>query len=66
VSEQLLKFSDQFVRHKKTLHSVDIYRIEIRRASCPQPRIERLLYNRIRMHSSIGYQSPVEFEKSVA
>jgi transposase InsO family protein len=25
-----------------------------------------VFYNRIRMHSSIGYQSPVEFEKSVA
>ena len=25
-----------------------------------------VFYNRFRMHSSIGYQSPVEFEKSVA
>lgn len=25
-----------------------------------------VFYNRLRMHSSIGYQSPAEFEKNVA
>jgi len=49
----------------KTLKYEDVYRSEYRDLADPRRQIRRFIetvYNRNRLHSALGYQSPVEFE----
>jgi putative transposase len=52
----------------KTLKYEEVYRTEYRDFDDAQRRIGRFIesvYNRDRLHSALGYSTPVEFERSL-
>jgi len=52
----------------KTLKYEEVYRTEYRDLADARSQIGRFIedvYNQKRLHSSLGYRSPVEFEKKV-
>jgi putative transposase len=53
----------------KTLKQEEVYRTEYRNLADARKRIGQfleLIYNDRRLHSSLAYQSPAEFERSLA
>lgn len=52
----------------KTLKYEEVYRTEYRNLADARQQIRRFIegfYNRKRLHSALGYNSPIEFEKGL-